>query len=281
MAYKMISVLIFTKNEAFDLPGCLDSLKWCDDIHVFDSCSTDNTVQIANSYGAKVVTRNGIDYSVPFGGNESDHRNWALNNINFLHKWVYHCDADERLPPETVSAMYSAINSSNDYVAYRLMRHDYFMNTWLKHVTPSPFNIRLFKIGKIFYERVINPVPVVTGRVATLDAHFDHYPFSKGIGHWINKHNDYSFYEARHIHGEKTNFSYGSLKKSIFSTNPNERRKHQKEIYYLLPARPILMFLLLYFFRFGFLDGKAGFVFSVLRSIYELFIVLKVNELES
>ena len=60
----MISVLILTKNEEQDLPGCLESVKWCDDIHVFDSNSNDKTVAIAQAFGAKVTQRESktVDY---------------------------------------------------------------------------------------------------------------------------------------------------------------------------------------------------------------------------
>jgi glycosyltransferase involved in cell wall biosynthesis len=50
-----ISILILTKNEEQDLPACLESVSWCDDIHVFDSNSEDKTVEIAKTAGAKVT----------------------------------------------------------------------------------------------------------------------------------------------------------------------------------------------------------------------------------
>jgi hypothetical protein len=71
-----------------------------------------------------------------------------------------------------------------------------------------------------------------------------------------------------------------SLRKALFSNDANERRFHQKEFYYRLPLRPVVMFLLLYVAKRGFLDGRAGLTFVVLRSIYEYMIVLKVKELE-
>ena len=53
----MISTLILTRNEEADLPGCLESVAWCDDVHVFDSCSTDKTAEIARSRGANFTQR--------------------------------------------------------------------------------------------------------------------------------------------------------------------------------------------------------------------------------
>src|SRR3546814_2296666 len=76
----MISVLILTKNEEQDLPGCLDSVTWCDDIHVYDSYSDDRTVEIAERYRATVTQRKFDNWSA--------HQNWGLSNIPFKYPWV-------------------------------------------------------------------------------------------------------------------------------------------------------------------------------------------------
>jgi glycosyltransferase involved in cell wall biosynthesis len=84
----MISVLILTRNEQQDLPACLASVAWSDDIHVFDSFSTDSTIDIATSAGAHVHQRVFDDYAT--------HRNAALRGISFKHPWLFLLDADER-----------------------------------------------------------------------------------------------------------------------------------------------------------------------------------------
>lgn len=267
-----ISVLILTKNEQQDLPGCLESVAWSDDIHVYDSMSTDETVKIAENFGAKVTQR-------PFD-NWSSHQNWGLQNIPFKHEWVYYSDADERMTPELVAALKLFVQDSGDNVALRVKRRDYFQGSWLKNVTPSPFNIRLFKPRFIRYERLTNPVSIVDGSIGNTDEFFNHYPFSKGMTHWFDKHNQYSSSEAGQIISNRMMGESFSLLKAIFSKDANERRFHQKEFYYRLPLRPLLMFVLLYFIKRGFLDGRAGLTFAILRSIYEYMIVLKVDELQ-
>jgi glycosyltransferase involved in cell wall biosynthesis len=268
-----ISVLVLTKNEEVDLPGCLDTLRWSDDIIVLDSRSSDSTADIARRYGATVVER-AFD-------NWSSHQNWALRSLPFKHEWVYYSDADERLTPELIDAIKSAVSDPGDNVAFRIRRRDYLMGKWLRHVTPSPFNIRLFKPGAIRYERLTNPVTIVDGPIGEIHEHFDHFPFSKGISHWIDKHNRYSSQEAGQIIANSGVNSTFSIANAFFSSDPNERRFHQKELYYRLPLRPLLMFLLLYVGKRGFLDGRAGLTFAVLRSIYEYFIVLKTRELQA
>ncbi|MES2091920.1 MAG: glycosyltransferase family 2 protein [Pseudomonadota bacterium] len=265
-----ISVLILTKNEQQDLPGCLDTMGWSDDIHVYDSMSTDATASIAHQYGAKVTER-------PFD-NWSSHQNWGLENIPFKHPWVYYSDADERVTPELVRAMQEAIKSPGSHAAFRIRRRDYLFGTWLKHVTPSPFNIRLFRPSRMRYERLTNPVSKVDGPVGDIAEHFDHYPFSKGIRFWFEKHNSYSTFEANQIIENSKGGQNFSLLKALTAKDMNVRRFHQKELYYRLPFRPLVMFLVLYVGKRGFLDGQSGFTYAVLRAIYEYMIVLKVRE---
>ena len=71
-----------------------------------------------------------------------------------------------------------------------------------------------------------------------------------------------------------------SIAKALTAKDFHERRFHQKELFYRLPMRPFVKFLLLFILKKGFLDGRAGLRYSILQSIYEYMIVLKVDELE-
>ena len=150
-----ISILILTKNEQQDLPGCLESVSWSNDIHVYDSMSIDETVNIAKSFGAKVIQR-------PFD-NWATHQNWGLQNIKFKYPWVFYIDADERMTPELIEGIQSAVISASNEVAFRVQRRDFFMDTWLKHVQSSPFYMRLFKPEHMRYERLVNPISITDG----------------------------------------------------------------------------------------------------------------------
>lgn len=277
----MISILILTKNEQQDLPGCLESVAWSDDIHVFDSMSTDETIAIAEKFGARVTQRDYGECKLSFGGDESAHRNWGLQNIPFKYPWVFVIDADERTTPQLVKAMNEAVLAQGGCVAFRLQRRDFFLGTWLKHVQTSPFYIRLFLPTKIHHERMINTVTIVDGKVGEISGYLDHFPFSKGIGYWVERHNTYSRFEARQIAENRKNYATFSLAKAFTAKDFHERRFHQKELFYRLPFRPLIKFLILYVGKRGFLDGRAGFTYAMLQSIYEYFIVLKTRELES
>lgn len=276
-----VSILILTKNEEKDLPGCLESVAWSDDIHVYDSFSTDNTVAIAQQFNAQVTQRIANGSQVYFGGNEAEHRNWGLQNIPFKYSWVLQLDADERMTSEITNSISIAVLNPDNNVAFRVQRRDFFMGRWLKYVQASPFYIRLFRPEKMHYERLINPIFIPDGSVGELEGFIEHYPFSKGISHWLNRHNFYSSFEAQQVTDNRLKNQSFSIKKAFFCQDFNERRFHQKELFYRLPARPLIKFFILYILKRGFLDGRPGLTYAILQSIYEYMIVLKTQELEA
>jgi glycosyltransferase involved in cell wall biosynthesis len=286
----MLSVLILTRNEQHDLPGCLDSLLWCDDVVVYDSYSTDDTEAISRAHGARFLHRPNQDLSISFGGDEGLHRTWGLREITFRYPWCLVLDADERLSTvayEEIVALLSSDQPSGNSaaseppVAYQLRRRDFFQGRHLKHVQATPWYIRLFRPEYVHYERLINPITVVNGRVASLQGFIDHYPFSKGLSHWIARHNTYSTLEALEFCSASLVSGSFRFSLALFSRDFHLRRAHQKQLFMKLPARPLLKFLLLYVFKLGFLDRAPGLTYAFLQSIYEYFIVLKVRELQN
>jgi glycosyltransferase involved in cell wall biosynthesis len=267
----VISVLILTRNEERNLPDCLESVRWSDDIHVLDSCSSDGTVEIARTGGARVIQRRFDNWSA--------HQNWALRSIAFQYPWVFYLDADERVTPDLMVHLKRAAAAPGDKVAFRVQRRDFFRGRWLKHAQASPHYLRLFRPGKMRYERLVNPVSIPDGPVGDVTGFLDHFPFSKGVSHWLERHNAYSTLEARQIVQNRSAETAFSIAKAFFARDFHERRFHQKELFYRIPARPLLKFLLLYFAKRGFLDGRAGLTYALLQSFYEYMIVLKTREL--
>jgi glycosyltransferase involved in cell wall biosynthesis len=272
----MISVLILTKNEELDLPACLDSVSWCDDVFVFDSMSTDRTQEIATG---EIAASRGVHFVQRKFDGYSAQRNAALENLPFRHQWIFILDADERPTPELSSEMQRAAAAAPVSInGFRLRRRDFFQGTWLKHAQISPFYIRLVRRGKARYTREVNEVLEVEGGIADLQSPLDHYPFSKGVAHWIEKHNVYSTMEAKVV-AEGLSRSHASLKTALFGKDFHERRVAQKAIFYGLPARPLIKWCYMMFVRRAILDGAAGFACSNLQAVYEYFIVLKTREL--
>jgi glycosyltransferase involved in cell wall biosynthesis len=267
----MISVVILTKNEELDLPGCLESVDWCDDVHVFDSLSTDRTAEIARSHGVNFAERPFDTYSAQ--------RNAALETLPFRHPWIFILDADERPTPELAREMLEAVRSpAKDVTGFRIRRRDFLNGTWLKHAQLSPWYIRLIRKGKARYVREVNEVLEVDGRVEDLRSPFDHFPFSKGAAHWLAKHNTYSAMEARLIASGQGS-SGASLKTALFGRDFHARRVAQKALFYRLPGRPLLKWCYMMFVKGAVLDGRAGIEYANLQAIYEYFIVLKTREL--
>jgi len=269
-----VSVLILTLNEEINIGACLDSLAWCDDIVVLDSLSKDRTREIAEQRGARVVTR-AFD-------NWSAHQNWAVSNIPFRHPWVLYLDADERCEEELHREALQVAQPGAPEAAFRIRRKDFFMGRWLKHAQLYPtWLVRLFRPDRIRYERLVNPVAVVDGPIGELTAHIIHYPFSHGVSHWIERHNRYSDMEA--IEAAKVRRGGDDAAApagSVWSRDPNERRRALKDVFFRMPARPLVKFAYYYAWRRGFLDGKAGLTYATLQAMYEYMIACKGAEIE-
>lgn len=266
----MISTLILTLNEEQDLPGCLDSITWCDDIHVLDSGSTDRTAEIARSRGAHVTTRSFDGYA--------RQRNAAMQ-LPFRHPWVLVLDADERPSPELSLEMPRAIASAAPGVsAFRMRRRDFLWGTWLKHAQLTPFYVRLLRPDRVHYSRDINETIEVDGEIGELQGPLDHLAFSKGLSHWVAKHNAYSSKEAELLASGDA-VRKASLKQALLARNFHERRVAQKAIFYELPARPLVKWLYMMFVRGAVLDGHAGVMYATLQSFYEYLIEVKRREI--
>lgn len=266
----MISVLILTYNEELNIAACLDSVGWCDDVVVFDSFSTDRTVEIAKSLGARVIQRKFDNWAA--------HQNWGNENIPFGNKWVFYLDADERMTDELKKEIQTiAGNPNEDRVAFYCGRRNYFIGRWIKHAYPPSLIMRFFKPQQVRFERLVNPVPVITGQHGYLREMFEHYNFSKGLTEWFDKHNKYSLLEA--MEGMKLRRQQVFRYRDLLAHDPAVRRKSLKNLSFRMPCRPCLKFFYLYFIQRGFLDGGPGLTYCVMQSIYEYMIIIKMKEL--
>jgi glycosyltransferase involved in cell wall biosynthesis len=266
----MISVLILTRNEERDLPRALASVAWSDDLHLVDSGSTDRTLEIARAAGAQVHHRAFDNYAAQ--------RNFGLQ-LPYQHPWLLILDADERPTPELSAEMQHVVQSAAASVSgFRLRRRDFLFNTWLKHAQLSPFYIRLVRPERARYTRAINEVLEVEGLILDLAEPLDHFPFSKGISHWVAKHNQYSSMEAQLIHTQQ-GLRDPSWRTALTHPDFHTRRLHQKALFYRMPGRPIVKWLYMVVFRRAILDGPAGLTYATLAAFYEYLIVIKTKEL--
>src|ERR1700719_1028959 len=272
-----VSVIVPIKNEAENLPRCLASVRWADEIFVVDSQSTDGSAQIAQKLGARVV-------QFEFNGTWPKKKNWALENLPFKQEWVLILDADEVLPPEAGNEIARAIANDRGIVGYWINRRFFFLGRWLKHSYYPNWNLRLFRHSLGRYEKLtgadtrsgdneVHEHVVVNGPTARLEVEMDHHAFPS-VEVFIEKHNRYSNWEARVAADNFLGQSSGDL-----SHAPVERRRRLKTLSQRLPFRPLLRFLYIYIWQKGFLDGRDGYYFARLHAIYEFLSVAKTYEL--
>lgn len=267
----MISVIILTKNEAHDIAGAIESVSFSDDVHVFDSHSTDDTRAIAEAMGAKVHLRVFDNYAAQ--------RNASLTVPEFRHPWLLILDADERPTPELAQEMQAAVaNAPASIDAFRLYRQDFLFGRHLRHAQITQWYIRLIRRGRARYVREINELLEVDGTIQELRSPLLHYPFSKGFTHWVNKHNVYSTMEAELLASGGAHEG-ASWQIALFGKDRQDRRRAQKALFYKLPARPLAKWVYMMFVRRAVLDGSAGVTYATLQSFYEYLIELKRREI--
>jgi len=274
-----ISIIIPIKNEAANLPRCLEAIQWADEIFVVDSKSTDDSLEIASRFGAQCV-------QFEFNGIWPKKKNWALENLPFKHDWVFILDADEVLPPETEAEFRVIVEYPYpSFAGYWINRRFMFMGRWLKHAYYPNWNLRLFRHRLGRYEKLtdvatgsgdneVHEHVLVNGKTGYLRSEMDHYAFPS-VDVFVEKHNRYSNWEARVAVDHFLKESAGQLQ----SSNVSIRRKI-KRLSHHLPCRPLLRFCYVYFWQKGFLDGREGYFFARMHAMYELLCVTKTFELK-
>ena len=272
-----VSILVPIKNEAANLPRCLGSAQWADEIFVVDSQSTDGSIEIAEQHGAKVV-------QFEFDGAWPKKKNWALDHLPFGNEWVFILDADEVLPPEAGGEIAKAIDDPGPIVGYWINRYFMFLGRRLRHAYYPNWNLRLFKHSLGRYEKLtasetasgdneVHEHIIVQGPTARLRCEMEHHAFPS-IEVFVEKHNRYSNWEAR----VATEGQLAGSGENLAHEHVDLKRK-LKRLSQRLPFRPLLRFLYIYIWQKGFLDGRDGYYFARLHAVYEFLSVAKTYEL--
>jgi glycosyltransferase involved in cell wall biosynthesis len=273
-----VSVIIPTKNEERNIEACLDGVAWAAEVIVFDSMSTDATLDLAKAKGAKIVQREFDNFS--------DHKNWAIDNIEFENHWLLIVDADERVTPPLAEEIRVVVEELSSHIGYYIARKNLFSGRWIKHAGMYPdWQLRLFQAGKARYEkRLVHEHMLLDGSAGHLKTPFTHYD-DKGIARYIDRHNVYSTLEAVEVYkflngpqgAEQTSAEISS---DASDAGPGRRRRLKQFAYRWLPFRPAFVFLWMYFIKLGILEGRIGFQYCLLRAVYEFQIDLKLDELK-
>ncbi len=250
MGNSSLAVIFITLNEEYHIGAAIDNVKdISSEIWVVDSGSTDKTVEIAESKGAKVVHH-------PFE-NFGAQWNFALS-LPVKSSWTMKMDPDERLMDELKDEIVTVINSPNGLTGFEFNRILWFMGKpmrgWKDRV------VRIWKTGKCrFTDVIVNEHPLVDGRVGFLKGQMDHLD-SKDLEHWISKQNKYTTQAAI---ARCQNAEY-AVRPRLWGTRL-ERRMWVKRIYLFLPCRHVLRFIYIYFSKQLWREGRTGWHCALLR----------------
>lgn len=274
-----VSVLIPTRNEAHNLPRCLEAIQgWADEIVIVDSGSDDGTQDIARSFGAEVL-------QFRYAGGWPKKRQWALDTHAWRNDWILLLDADEILLEPIKEEIAEAVRS-DAYDGYWLCFQLYFLGRQLRHGGFDLWKLFLFRRGKGRYERRLDAQDaqmgdievhehvVVDGRVGRLKNPVRHENWNS-LYRFIQKHNEYSEWEAK-VYREG---QHGDLPPSLFGSQAQQRR-WLKNVLVHVPGFPVITFFYHYVVRLGFLDGKAGLIYCGLKGVQRFHAKSKLYEAE-
>jgi glycosyltransferase involved in cell wall biosynthesis len=249
MARPTISAIVVCFNEEENIGACLESLRWCDEIVVVDSFSTDRTVEICRRFTDNVIQR-------PWAGYIGQ-KAFALSQAT--KEWVLLVDADERVTPELTEEMQEALSRDGGaYAGYAVPRLVFYLNRWWRRGGWYPdYKTRLFRReratlgGSDPHEKVL-----VDGQVRRLRHPLHHFTY-RNIEDHVQRINRF------------TSISSGELRKQ------GDRWKLTDAL-----LHPAGRFLRCYFLQRGFMEGFAGFYVAVTAAMYVFLKYAKLWELE-
>jgi glycosyltransferase involved in cell wall biosynthesis len=243
----MLSVAIITCDEERNLPRTLASVSFADEVIVVDSRSTDRTVEIAESFGARVIVRDWPGFAAQ--------KNFAIAQCS--GDWVLSLDADEELSPELRSQLRRLLPTNPPADAYFIKRRNLFLGRWIKRGGYYPdAKLRLFRRSAAnfsqaphFEERPVHETIVFDGESATLDFDLIHHAYPT-LEDYLEHMDRYSTLGAQLLADQ------GRVSRS-FAT-----------FYWNVAMVPALTFFYNYVIRLGFLDGREGLLLHLYHSTY-------------
>jgi len=240
-----ISATIITFNEQDNLPRALQSLGCCDEIVVVDSGSTDRTVELARSFGARVIERDWPGYA--------RQKNFAAEKAE--HDWILALDADESLSEELQRELAEIQRRGCGFDAYSCPRLAQYRGKWIRHSGWYPDRkVRFYDrrkarwVGDYVHESVR-----VDGSLGTLDGDLLHYTCP-------------SF--ARHIESVNRYTTLAAQEMTAAGRSVGVAR---------MLAAPPWAFVRSYLLQRGFLDGREGFLIASMAAFYVFAKYVKVK----
>ena len=277
-----ISVIVPVRNEGRNLRRCLESLRGAGEVYVIDSQSTDDTVEIARSFGAQVV-------QFHYHGGWPKKRQWALDMLPLQYEWVLLLDADESLTPALASEMERAIRNPQ-VDGYYIGLEMFFLGKRLRHGGPKLHKLSLFRRGKGAFEcraqqqdtsmcdMEVHEHVMVSGATRKLKERLLHRNVDN-LSRYIHKHNEYSNWEAqvRRESGREPGNDKRELRARFFGSQA-ERRRWIRKRFFAVPGVSVFFMIYKYVFCLGFLDGVPGLIYCGFQGIQFFQIKAKLYE---
>jgi glycosyltransferase involved in cell wall biosynthesis len=237
----MLSVALATYNEESNLNRCLTSIRGlADEIVVVDGSSTDRTLDIAASFGARVFKVKNLPMF---------HANKQLAVDKARGDWILQLDADEVVTPALRREIETVINK-NDYVAYYLPRKNFFLGHFLKKGGQYPdYLIRLFKKGAAYFpQQSVHEQLKVEGPVGYLKQPLLHFT-APNFSRYLTNVNRYTSLTATQMKRQRLPLSSLNLLK-------------------FCGLKPVITFFTLFWRHKGFVDGIPGFIFALFSGLH-------------
>lgn len=277
------SFVILTYNEETHLPRLLESIAPLGSpVFILDSGSTDATAEIAARHGAELAVN-------PF---ENHPKQWdhALGHFPIETPWTIGLDADHIVTPELLTLLQNFRDEDvpKNVNGIYFNRKNYFKGRWIRHGGYFPkYLLKMFRTGSghsdlsqnMDHRFVVPGDTQVWKRGYLVEENLK----ENDISFWIAKHNKYSTLQAIEEVERKEGMRSRTVQPKLFG-NPDQRVAFLKNLWWNMPLfiRPMLYFTWRYFFQFGFLDGKQGFIFHYLQAFwYRLLIDIKINEIRN
>ncbi len=234
-----LSAIVIAKNEEKNLEVCLQSMAnvFEDVVVIVDSSTTDRTLEVAAKYP-------NVNCELFAWQGYAKTKSYAVSKTKY--DWVFWIDADEELTKELEDELLQFKESEPQYHCYDVARRAFFLGKWIRHSGWYPARIKRFFNKKFvqFDDKQVHEGLVVEGKVGNLKHDLNHYT-DPSIGHYFTKFNSYTSLAAKELAANSRTASISDI---------------------LL--RPLFIFLKMYIFRRGFLDGLHGFVLAVFSSVY-------------
>lgn len=275
-----LTVIILTKNEALHIARAMASVAGiADRCIVVDSGSTDETLTLAKSAGAHILSNPWTNHATQF--------NWALDQLGPETQWVMRLDADEIVSSELAAEIKALLPTlgpeiSGVYVSRRMA----FLGRPMKWGGLFPLRVmRLFRHGqgrcenRWMDEHIIASGPAADFNGEILDDN------RNSLGWWTDKHNAYASREVVDLLNLEHNFAAADSVASVGQRSQASAKRWMKEnVYARLPAglRAFAYFFYRYVIRLGFLDGREGAAFHVLQGLWYRYLVdMKMHEVKT